>query len=68
MYPETSGPCVGVERAHSKNTPLLSLPRRVEPKGLGKHPKDTRPPSPSCTLVLRKPDRDDAAKGHADLI
>ena len=68
MHPEASSPCVSVERTHGENTPLLRLPCRVEPKRLGKHPEDAGPPSPSCTLVLRKPDGDDAAKGDADLI
>ena len=68
VYPKASRPSVSVERAHGKNTPLLRLPCRIEPEGLGKHAEDTRPPSPSCTFVLRKPDRDDAAKGDADLI
>ena len=40
----------------------------VEPEGLGKHTEDTRPASPSCTLVLRKPDGDDTAESDAYLI
>lgn len=68
MHPEASSPRVSVERAHSENTPLLRLPGRVEPKGLGEHSEDTRPSAPTCALVLRKPDRDDATKGDADLI
>ena len=66
--PEAPGPGVSVERAHGENAPLLGLPCRVEPKGLSKHPEDARATAPGCAFVLRKPDRDDAAKGDADLI
>jgi hypothetical protein len=66
--PEAPGPGVSVERAHGENAPLLCLPCRVEPKGLSKHPEDTRPPAPGFAFVLRKPNRNDAAKGNADLI
>ena len=68
VYPEASRPCIGIEHTHGKDTPLLCLPCRVEPKGLGEHAKDARAPSPGCALVLRKPHRDDAAKGDANLI
>ena len=68
VCPDASCPRVGVERAQSEDAPLLGLPCRIEPKRLAKHPKDARPPSPAFTLVLRKPDRDDAAEGDADLI
>lgn len=68
VSPETSGPCVTIKRTHSKDTPLLCLPCRVEPKGLREHAKDASPPSPICALVLRKPDRHHAAKCDAKLI
>src|SRR5262245_2247232 len=68
MCPETSGPCVGVEGAHSEDAPLLRLPCRVEPKGLGKHAEDACPSAPSCTLILCKPYGDDAAESNTDLI
>jgi len=68
VCPEASRPCVGIEGAQSKNPPLLGLPCRVEPKRLAKHPENTCPTSPSFTLVLRKPDRNDAAQSDADLI
>src|SRR5262245_15056708 len=68
VRPDASCPCVGVERAQSKNTPLLRAPRRVKPKWLTKHPEDARPAAPAFTLVLRKPDRNNAAKGNANLI
>ena len=68
MGPDASRPCVCVERAQSEDTPLLGLPCSVEPKRLAKDAEDARPPSPAFTLVLREPDRDDAAEGNADLI
>src|SRR5262245_19277048 len=68
MRPEASRPCIGVEHAQSKDTPLLCAPCRVEPKRLTEHTKYTRPTPPAFAFVLRKPDRDDAAKGDADLI
>src|SRR5262245_29182665 len=68
IRPEASRPCIGVEHAQSKDTPLLCAPCRVEPKRLTEHTKYTRPTPPAFTLVLRKPDRDDAAKGDANLI
>ena len=68
MCPDPSCPCVGVECTQSEDAPLLGLPCRVEPKRLAKHPEDARPSSPAFALVLRKPDRDDAAEGDADLI
>jgi hypothetical protein len=68
VCPKASRPRVGVEGAQSKNAPLLGLPCRVEPKRLAKHPENACPTSPSLTLVLRKPDRNDAAQGDADLI
>src|SRR6476646_4487932 len=68
VRPEASCPCVGVERAQSENTPLPRAPCRVEPKRLTKDPENTRPSLPAFTLVLCKPDRDEASKGDADLI
>ena len=68
VRPEASCPCVGIEHAQSENTPLFRAPCRVEPKRLTKDPENTRPPLPAFTRVLRKPDRDEATKGDADLI
>src|SRR5262245_6571855 len=68
VRPDASCPRVRVERAKSKNAPLFRAPRRVKPKWLTEHSEDARPASPAFTLVLRKPDRDNAAKGNANLI
>src|SRR5262245_15567671 len=66
--PDTSCPCIAVKHAQGEDAPLSSFPSSVEPKRLTEHPKDARPPAPVIALVLREPDRDDAAKGNADLI
>ena len=66
--PQAPGPGVAVERTHGEDAPLLRLPCRVEPKGLGKHAEDAGPTAPSYAFVLCKPDGDDAAQSNADLI
>ena len=68
VRPEASCPCVGIEHAQSENTPLFRAPCCVEPKRLTKDPENTRPSLPAFTRVLRKPDRDEATEGDADLI
>jgi hypothetical protein len=65
---DASGPCIAVEDAEQQNPPLLRLPGRVKPKRLAEQTENARPPAPTFTLVLRKPDREDAAEGDADLI
>ena len=68
MCQDTPRPGIAVENAEQENSPLLRLPCRVKPKRLAKQAENARPPAPTFMLALRKPDREDAAAGDADLI